>query len=161
MIRFLPSLLAVVLVSSSSAFALELSAKGAAAFPTNNYDFVSSPAFLLGGQVTFGMTELFQWGATYENTFLSYKNDGGNDSLKFYGGVVRVGTMTGLFGDAQAGVAKRGDLDASFGWGIGAGYRIPFTPFIDISPRFGYRALPDSGIERSMIDFGLLFTLKI
>jgi len=92
---------------------------------------------------------------------LDYKNGGGNGSLNFYGGVIRLGTFTGLFADGQAGISDRDGLGTSFSWGVGAGYAIPISFLCDLSPRFGYRSLPDSGFTRSMVDVGLLLTFKL
>lgn len=137
-------------------------AEGGASFNTSNYGFITSPSPFVSGQLTFGMLDAVQWGFAYDHNFLSYSNNGGNGSLNFYGATVRVSTLvTGFFIDGQAGIDIRDSSDSSFSWGIGAGYTIPLNFFFDFGPRFSYRSVPDSGIERSLVDAGLFLTLKI
>jgi hypothetical protein len=160
-LKLLPCLFVVASLLPVCALAdFELSGQLAGGFPTNGLDNVTSPSLLAGAQLTFGALGL-EYGFAYEHTFLSFKNNGGTDSLDFYGGVIRLGTFTGLFADAQAGVCEYTGTGTSFSWGVGAGYAIPMSPFIDFSPRVGYRAVPSDGFSRSMVDAGVLITLKI
>jgi hypothetical protein len=159
--KLLPCLLVITSLLPVCALAdIELSGQLAAGFPTNNLDNVSSPSLLTGFQLTFGELGL-EYGFAYEHNFISYKNNGGNDSLNFYGGVIRLGTFTGLFADAQAGVCEFDSSGTSFSWGVGGGYAIPLNYFMDLSPRVGYRSLPSDGTTRSMVDAGVLLTLKL
>jgi hypothetical protein len=159
--KLLPCILLITSLLPACAFAdIELSAQLAGGFPTNNYSFVSSPTLLTGAQLTFGALGL-EYGFAYEHNFLNYQNGGGSGSLNFYGGVIRLGTFTGLFADGQAGVSERDNSGTSFSWGVGGGYAIPISFICDLSPRFGYRSLPDSGVTRSMVDVGLLLTFKL
>jgi hypothetical protein len=157
-------LVALVLMASSlpatSHAGAHFDVLGAGSFRGDNYPFINSPSLLAGADFTYGMLDLFELGAVYNHNFLSY-TFGGSDSLNFYGGIIRSRTMVGLFGDLQAGIAKRGGLDPSFSWGVGAGYAIPFGIVFDLSPRVGYRSVPDAGTTRSLIDVGLLFTFKL
>jgi hypothetical protein len=159
--KFLPLLFLFVAASPAAFAGIEISGQGAAAFNTSNYGFVSSPSLLLGAQLTVGLTDLFQVGGIYQHTSLSYENNGGSGSTNFYGGLVRIGTMTPIFFDGQAGIVNRDSLGNSFSYGVGAGFKIPLAYLVDLSPRVGYRSVPDSGIERSQVDVGILLTLTI
>lgn len=150
-----------VLFASSSAFAeIQASLRGALDIPTSNFSFVKSPAAQVGADLTYGLTNLFQLGLTYQHDSLSYTG-GGSGSGVFYGGVGRVGFFSGAFVDVQGGLWDRDSGGTSFSYGAGLGYRMPFTPLLELSPRFGYRSLPDSSITRSMVDFGVLLTLRL
>jgi hypothetical protein len=140
---------------------IQLSARGAADLNSNNYGFVNSPSLLLGGDLTFGISDLFQLGATYQHNSLSYPNGGGSTSSSFYGGLVRVGTMTPIFGDAQVGIDTVAGSSNSLSWGLGAGFKIPIAIAVDLSPRVGYRYVPYNGVTASQIDIGLLLTFSI
>jgi hypothetical protein len=158
--KILP-LLFLFVVASPALASIEISAQGAGAFNTSNYGFASSPSLLLGAQLTMGLSDLFQFGGIYQHTSLSYENNGGTGSTNFYGGLVRIGTMSPIFFDGQAGIVDRDSLGNSFSYGVGAGFKIPLAYLFDLCPRVGYRSVPDSGIERSQVDVGLLFTLTI
>src|SRR5271170_6481734 len=98
---------AVLFLSCTTASAMELTGRGAAGIPTSNFSFVSSPTWMLSGDLTFGMTSLLQYGVTYDHNFLSYTNNGGTGTESFYGGIVRIGFFSGVFVDGQAGVCSR------------------------------------------------------
>jgi hypothetical protein len=159
--KILPLLFLLVAACPSAFAGIEISAQGAGAFNSSNYGFASSPSLLLGAQLTVGLSDLFQFGGIYQHNSLSYENNGGTGSLNFYGGVLRIGTLTPIFFDAQAGIDNRDSAGDSFSYGVGAGFKIPLAYLFDLSPRVGYRSVPDSGIERSQVDVGILLTLTI
>jgi hypothetical protein len=146
--------------SSGAQAAIHLTADGALSFNTDNYGFVSNPSPLVAFELTFGLSDLIQYGFVYDHNFLSYSG-GGNGSLNFYGGIVRLGFFDGFFVDGQAGIDNRDSVGTSFSWGVGAGFTYGLSPFIDVGPRVSYRFVPDSGVERSMFDAGVFFTLKL
>jgi hypothetical protein len=159
--KILPLLFLFLAASPAALAGVEISAQGAGAFNSSNYGFASSPSLLLGAQLTMGLTDLFQLGVAFQHNSLSYQNNGGTGQLNFLGALVRIGTMSPIFFDGQAGIADRDNIGNSFSYGVGAGFKIPVAYLFDLSPRVGYRSVPDSGVERSQVDVGLLFTLTI
>jgi hypothetical protein len=147
--------------SSFAMAEIQLTARAAADLPTSNFGFVSSPSPMLAGDLTYGLSDLFQLGVTYDHNFLSYNNNGGSGTENFYGGIVRFGFISGLFVDGQGGICTRDGSSNSFSWGAGLGYAYPFSPFVFISPRVGYRSLPDNSVTRSMVDLGLQVTFRL
>jgi len=163
MVKFLGLfLLLSTVICCSSAFAeFEFVARGAAGVPTSNFSFVSTPSPMIAADLTYGMSDYFQMGATYDHNFFSYKNGGGNGSETFYGAIARFGFFSGTFVDFQGGLCSRDSSDTSFSWGAGLGYAMSVSPWVDFSPRFGYRSLPDGAVTRSMVDFGAMLTFKL
>lgn len=151
----------LLLTTASAQAEIHLTGEGALSFNTDNYGFISTPSPMLSAELTFGFSDLFQYGFVYDHNFLSYDDNGGNGSLNFYGGIVRLGFYDGLFVDGQLGVDTRDSSSASFSWGVGGGYFYPLSPLFDIGPRVSYRAVPDGGVGRSLFDVGIFLTLKL
>lgn len=154
--------------STNSAQAARLSVLGALSTTQSGWGLESSPMPLVGGELTFGIGDYFQLGGFFENNFISFQGGSGlTSSVQFYGAVVRISAITGLYLDAKAGFDKGEGSDTGVGIGAGLGYRIPLGFFADISPRVGYRYLPYSyagvsgNFSRSTLDFGLLLELKL
>jgi hypothetical protein len=138
---------------------VQFAAQGALDINSSNYGFASSPSLLLGAQLTMDISYPYQVGIAYESNNLSY-SDGSSGSLKFYGLVGRIRTVSAFYFDGQIGLDNRDTAGTSFSWGVGTGYTIPLSSSIEIAPRLGYRFVPDSGYERSMIDLGAQMTFK-
>jgi hypothetical protein len=138
---------------------VQFALQGAADVNSSGYGFASSPSLLLGGQLTMDVGYPYQVGLAYEHNNLSYGTDDSGE-LKFYGVVGRIKTLSPFYFDAQAGIATRDSNGPSFSWGVGSGYIFPLMSSIDFAPRIGYRFVPDSGIERSLIDLGVMLTFK-
>jgi hypothetical protein len=138
---------------------VQFALQGAADINSSAYGFASSPSMLLGAQLTMDVGYPYQVGLAYEHNNLSYGTDDSGD-LKFYGVVARIRTLSPFYFDAQAGIDSRDSNGSSFSWGVGSGYTFPLMASIDLAPRIGYRFVPDSGIERSLIDLGVMLTFK-
>jgi hypothetical protein len=149
------------LIFQSEAWAgVQFAAQGALDINSSNYGFASSPNLLLGAQLTMDISYPYQVGIAYENNSLSYNNGAGSGTLKFYGLVGRIRTISAFYFDGQIGLDNRDSVGSSFSWGVGSGYSVPLSSSIEIAPRLGYRFLPDSGYERSMIDVGAQMIFK-
>jgi hypothetical protein len=139
---------------------IQFALQGAADVNSSGYGFVSSPSLLFGAELTMDLGYPYQLGLAYEHNSLSYSDGSDGGDLKFYGLVGRVRTLSPFFFDGQAGLNVRDSNGSSFSWGVGAGYIFPLLASIDFAPRLGYRFVPDSGTERSLIDLGFLLTFK-
>jgi hypothetical protein len=162
--RSSPLLIVAVLVGlifQSEAWAgVQFAVQGALDINSSNYGFVSSPSLLLGAQLTMDISYPYQVGIAYESNNLSYSDGGSAGSLKFYGLVGRIRTVSAFYFDGQIGLDNRDSVGSSFSWGVGSGYSVPLSSSIEIAPRLGYRFVPDSGYERSMIDVGAQMIFK-
>ncbi len=143
----------------------QLTGRGVASFSGENYNGISQPSIGFGADGTYGMSDLFQLGFTYNKNSLNYSQSswtvGGNGTVVFYGAISRFGFIgTSLFVDLQAGLCARDSLPSSFSWGVAAGYKFPISYMVSLSPRVSYRSLPDSSVTRALIDAGLMLTLS-
>jgi len=159
-LKFCLVLVALSLISAPSAHAFEISLDGGAGFFTTNPTGASTVSPYLGGELTFGATPL-QIGVFYDNNFLNYAI--GNQTLRFYGGIARLGIPGGFFVDAKAGATSTGGSDTVFGFGGGIGYKVAITPLASIGPRVGYRYVPYQilGVSTSqgLVDVSLLVSV--
>jgi hypothetical protein len=156
----LPLFTLAILFCQSSFASVQFAAQGALDINSSAYGFASSPSVLLGAQLTTDISYPYQLGIAYEHNSLSYNNGGGDGSLKFYGLIGRIRTVSPFFFDGQIGLDVRDSNGASFSWGAGSGYIFPLAASVDFAPRLGYRYVPDGGFARSLIDIGAMFTLK-
>jgi hypothetical protein len=152
--------LAALLFQSESIASVQFAAQGALDFNSSAYGFASSPSVLLGAQLTMDISYPFQVGLAYEHNGLSYNDGSGNGTLKFYGLVGRIRTVSPFFFDGQIGLDVRDSYGNSVSWGVGSGYIFPLAASVDIAPRVGYRYVPDGGYARSLIDVGAMLTFK-
>ncbi len=118
----------------------------------------SNPSPLVGGEITFGLADIFQLGAFYDYNFLSY-GGGGMGSVQFMGGIARLGLgSSGFFLDGEVGPTITTGSSAELGIGGGVGYRFNIVPMVDISPRFGIRDVPNGSATQNLLDFGILLS---
>jgi len=159
-ILILLAALMTLLSLPESIASVQFAAQGALDFNSSAYGFASSPSALLGAQLTMDISYPYQVGLAYEHNSLSYNDGSGDGSLKFYGLVGRIRTVSPFFFDGQIGLDVRDSNGTSFSWGAGSGYIFPLAASVDIAPRLGYRYVPDGGSARSLIDVGAMLTLK-
>ena len=136
------------IIASAPAHAFTVAAHGGFAFPGGDaYAGVESPAFQWGGELTFGLSDIFQLGGFYQQIGFSPENGTTDSTLRFYGAVARVSPpATDIFVDAKLGfdTVSVGDTstDSTFAFGLGAGYIIGLGPLVSLMPRVGYYSLP-------------------
>jgi hypothetical protein len=140
---------------------MQLAVQSAGDFNTSNYGVASSPSVLVGFRVTSDVAgSPFQLGVTYEHDDLNY-GDGNGGGLRFLGAITHIRTGSPVFYDVQAGIDQRDTVGVSFSWGAAVGYTYPLATSVDIAPCLGYRFVPDGGLERSLMNLGVLLTLKV
>lgn len=148
----LASAFALLACAHQNAGAMTLNATlqaGASNLNGTSANGLDSMAALLGGELTVDLGTYVETGIFFENNFLNY-DVGGNGSLTFYGAVLRIGLLgpgSDLYADTKLGISQRtGGIFTSehgAGLGVGSGYRFWLTPFLDLSPRLGFRILPE------------------
>lgn len=158
-----------LMAGAQQAHAFTLTAKGGMSTMNGSaHAGLDKTALLLGGELTFGLGSLIQFGPFYE--YNSIGNSTNSGTLNFFGGVIRVGFIpTRLFADLNGGLVKSSfagtSSDTSFGFGAGLGYEISIAPLISISPRIGYRNLPSkvgsTETERTSLDGSLLLSVSL
>lgn len=157
--------LTVFALSSASAEAARISARGGLALPSGDlYESAASTNLFLSGELTFGLSDIFELGAFYDYTNVGSELEGGPSlASSFYGALVRVGLgpVSDLFVDGKIGFSDL-DLagaDSALGFGAGLGYNIGLAPMVSLTPRVGYRYLPveilGTKVDGSMIDFSV------
>jgi hypothetical protein len=167
--RLLAGVFALALLSAAPASAFTLSAHGG--LSTGTVPGYKSSRLLFGGELTYGLGDLFQAGGFYDHNPLTADPAGGTDgSLSHYGAVARVsfGMISSLFVDAKLGFDKMSaggfSSDSAFGFGVGAGYIIGLVPTLSLKPRVGYRSLAiksgTTSVNRSIADLGVLLSFS-
>lgn len=180
MLRSRLSILAVVVVFTQPAHALTLSVHAGPSGAVSRLPLpaeiapprVLSPRF--GMEVTSGIKGLFEAGFFYDRSLqissASLASEGG--SVSFYGGIARTGlnVISSAFIELRAGfTSSTYELlrsETSFGAGAGLGYRQELAPFLTLSPRLGYRWLPQGYVGGpgngavTFVDFDLLLSLE-
>ena len=130
-----------------------------------------SPNF--GAEVSYGIRGYFEAGLFLDETLQTSSSSGGSGSISFYGGLLRLGTgfLSSAFLDFKTGFARSSihllRSNTSMGFGTALGYRHQIAPFLQLSPRLGYRWIPQSftgtggpsGRAASFLDFNLLLSV--
>ena len=160
-----------LVVPSISSAALQVSGSGGISFGSgeahSGYDSLSP---LLGGELTYGLADVFQIGGFFDYNFLP--NSANVDaSTWFTGPLARIGFgyISDIFFDLKVGLTKTNvgtfSSNTAVGVGAGIGYNVSFLPLISLKPRIGYRLLPfnvsSGSFSRHMIDFGAVISFSI
>ena len=108
---------------------------------------MSGTNFAFGGEITFGVGGLMQFGGFYDNY----------DGFNIFGGLARMGFdgTLGFFADAKIG-AGEGELS----WGVGIGKSSDLGVF-SLAPRIGYQTIKVGTVSGGVFDASLLFTLNL
>ena len=135
---------------------------------------VLSPSF--GFEATTGVNGLFEAGFFYDqnlqiSTSPSPTLLAKGGAVSFYGGILRAGLgfISSAFVDFRTGFTRSSfeqlRSNTSLGAGVGVGYRHDITPVFQLSPRVGYRWLPQTYVGGpasqavSYLDFSLLLSV--
>jgi len=163
-------------IFSGLASADTFTATGGLSFGRNSgLNDIKNPAPLLGADYATDINSHFGIGGFFDQNFVNF-NDGVNGSVHFVGAMVRYTFSSstsepsgpnGIFLDGKIGLSQVSQSYLTFsqiGFGLGIGYKIPFSETLSLSPKINLRLIRDTDGEAAsntpLLDLGVSIAIR-